>query len=290
MEIIPKKSFYDNWGSSISFIANLLNFVLATAVFTIPFPMHEVGIILGTIILTIICFVSVIACTFIVEALALKNSLIKQENSILEDAIQDIEPIERKTLEKENEEKNDEEKDSQEKNNDNIDYIIITDEGEQKILDNLLDEQSSERRNTFYIAKRYEISKLSKALPKVGYFFVVFTIIFYLYVGITSNAIIAGNNLKDIIGKSLNVEMPDYSYYIIVSIIFLITIIIALNNIKHLKKFSMVIMVMRFLIIFLIIGSCVYSIVKYGISEIKDIPKFDISNITVKFHSSKKTY
>ena len=95
MEIIPKKSFYDNRGSSIFFIANLLNFVLATAVFTIPFPMHEVGIILGTIILTIICFVSVIACTFIVEALALKNSLIKKENSIIEDAIQDIEPIEK---------------------------------------------------------------------------------------------------------------------------------------------------------------------------------------------------
>ena len=42
-----------NWGSSIFFIANLLNFVLATAVFTIPFPMHEVGIILGTTILAI---------------------------------------------------------------------------------------------------------------------------------------------------------------------------------------------------------------------------------------------
>ena len=142
-----------------------------------------------------------------------------------------------------------------------------------------LDGQSSERRNTFYIAKRYEISKLSKALPKVGYFFVVFTIIFYLYVGITSNTIIAGNNLKDIIGKSLNIEMPDYSYYIIVSIFFFITIIIALNNIKHLKKFSMIIMIMRFLIIFLIIGSSIYSMVKYGVSEIKDIPKLDISNI-----------
>ena len=40
-----------NWGASIFFIANLLNFVLATAVFTIPFPMYEVGIFLGTIIL-----------------------------------------------------------------------------------------------------------------------------------------------------------------------------------------------------------------------------------------------
>ena len=80
-----------NWGASIFFIANLLNFVLATAVFTIPFPMHEVGILLGTIILTITCFISVVACTFIIEALALKNSLLKREKSILDKAIHENE-------------------------------------------------------------------------------------------------------------------------------------------------------------------------------------------------------
>ena len=86
-----KKTEGGNWGSSIFFIANLLNFVLATAVFTIPFPMHEVGIILGTIILAITCFISVIACTFIIEALALKNSMLKREKSILNKAIQENE-------------------------------------------------------------------------------------------------------------------------------------------------------------------------------------------------------
>ena len=108
MEILPRKSFCDNWGSSIFFIANLLNFVLATAVFTIPFPMHEVGIILGTIILAITCFISVIACTFIIEALALKNSLLKQENTILEKAIQENE---NDSEQKENEEKDKDDKD-----------------------------------------------------------------------------------------------------------------------------------------------------------------------------------
>ena len=78
-----------NWGASIFFIANLLNFVLATAVFTIPFPMYEVGIILGTIILAITCFISVIACTFIIESLALKNSILKRENTILNRAIEE---------------------------------------------------------------------------------------------------------------------------------------------------------------------------------------------------------
>ena len=105
MEEIHKKSLCNNWGSSIFFIANLLNFVLATAVFTIPFPMHEVGIILGTIILTITCFISVIACTFIIEALALKNSMLKQENAILNKAIQENGEEPRESIDKEEKDK-----------------------------------------------------------------------------------------------------------------------------------------------------------------------------------------
>ena len=114
----------------------------------------------------------------------------------------------------------------------------------------------------------------------------VITIICYLYIGVTSNGIIAGNNLKDIIGKTFKKDMPDYSYHIIVACFFIITITIALNNIKHLKKFSMFIMIMRFVIIFLIIGCCIYSIGKYGVAKFKDIPKFDISNITVMIGNS----
>ena len=296
-----------NWGSSIFFIANLLNFVLATAVFTIPFPMHEVGIILGTTILAITCFISVVACTFIIEALALKNSLVKRENIILNKAIK-INELDKKENDKENEEKDkdkdrltllskeslslslEEKKGNDSNSNSNTNSNNIEDEkrsDEKKGLleienENILDEKN----DSFYIAKRFEISKLSKALSKPGYFFVVITIICYLYVGVTSNGIIAGNNLKDIIGKTFDTELPDYSYYIIVSCFFIITITIALNNIKHLKKFSMFIMVMRFVIIFLIMGCCFYSMVKYGIAKFSDIPKFDISNITVMIGNS----
>ena len=308
-----------NWGSSIFFIANLLNFVLATAVFTIPFPMHEVGIILGTIILAITCFISVIACTFIVEALALKNSLLKREQIIFNKATKDSEQ-EIQNLNKNNQNKdkdNDEdrptflsketlisnlevdakkEEEEKEKINDNkkqelLNDIITNDEREMKerILPIENEEESvlDEKNDSFYIKKRFEISKLSKILPKAGYFFVVITIICYLYVGVTSNSIIAGNNLKDIIGKTFGVkEMPGYSYYLVVGIFFIVTIIIALNNIKHLKKFSMFIMIMRFIIIFLIMGCCFYSMGKYGISKFSNIPKFDISNITVMIGNS----
>ena len=299
-----------NWGSSIFFIANLLNFVLATAVFTIPFPMHEVGIILGTTILAITCFISVVACTFIIEALALKNSLVKRENIILNKAIKANE-LDKKENDKENEDKdkdrptflskeslslsleakkdnkndNDNNNNNDNDNSNNIEEEKISDE--KKGLLGIENENTLDEKNdSFYIAKRFEISKLSKALSKPGYFFVVITIICYLYVGVTSNGIIAGNNLKDIIGKTFDTELPDYSYYIIVSCFFIITITIALNNIKHLKKFSMFIMVMRFVIIFLIMGCCFYSMAKYGIAKFSDIPKFDISNITVMIGNS----
>ena len=200
--------------SSFFFITNILNFVLATAVFTIPFPMHECGIILGTIILAITCFVSVIACTFIIEALAMKNAIKKTESNLLKNAI-----------ESENENRKIKE------NNDQS----------EKVRDKKINNE--ELKDYFYIEKRYEISKLAKLLPKPLYFFVVLIMIFYLYVGVTSNSIIAGNNLKDIIGKTFNKELPDYSYQIIVSVFYLFVIIIALNNINNLKKFSMLIMI-----------------------------------------------
>jgi len=289
-----------NWGSSIFFIANLLNFVLATAVFTIPFPMHEVGIVLGTAILAITCFISVVACTFIIEALALKNSLVKRENIILNKAIK-FNELDKKENDKENEEKDkdrptflskeslsltlEEKKKDNNSDNNNIEEEKISDE-KKGLLKIENENEYDEKNDSFYISKRFEISKLSKALSKPGYFFVVITIICYLYIGVTSNGIIAGNNLKDIIGKTFGTELPDYSYYIIVSCFFIITITIALNNIKHLKKFSMFIMVMRFVIIFLIIGCCFYSMVKFGISDFSDIPKFDISNITVMIGNS----
>ena len=291
-----------NWGASIFFIANLLNFVLATAVFTIPFPMYEVGIILGTIILAITCFISVIACTFIIESLALKNSILKRENTILNRAIEEGKG---KSDNEEHEKIEDKDKDRptflskeilvsnidvDEKKEDLINKInderISEEKGKIFPIENDLDDILDEKNDTFYIYKRFEISKLSKALPKPGYFFVVITIILYLYVGVTSNGIIAGNNLKDIIGKTFDIDMPDYSYQLIVICFFMITIIIALNNIKHLKKFSMFIMVMRFVIIFLIMGCCFYAMGKYGAAKFSNIPKFDISNITVMIGNS----
>ncbi|MCQ2816853.1 MAG: amino acid transporter [archaeon] len=252
-------------GSSFFFIANLLNFVLATAIFTLPFPMYETGFGLGTIILAITCFVSVTACSFIIESLGRKNSLIRNERKILLLALgedgnktQNINGTESSTDQQNN---------------------LPVDNQKESLIDN-------EEEDEFYIERRFEISKLAKILPKPLYFFVTLTIICYLYVGVTSNGIIAGNNLKDIIGKTIGTSLDDYWYYIIVSIFFVCTISLALNNIKNLKKFSMFIMIMRFVVISLIIGCCIYTMCAYEVTPLKTVKAFDFSNITVMIGNS----
>ena len=96
------------------------------------------------------------------------------------------------------------------------------------------------------------------------------------------------NNLIKYRQKLDNVQksLEDYWYYIIVSIFFFLTISLALNNIKNLKQFSMFIMIMRFVVISLIIGSCIYTMATNKITPLKDVKTFDFSNITVMIGNS----
>lgn len=139
-----------------------------------------------------------------------------------------------------------------------------------------------EEDDQFYIFKRIEISKMAnKVFTKPMYYFIVIAMICYLYIGLTSNAMIAGKSLKSIISKTIGSELPYSYYYLIVIIFYAMVVLIALNNINHLKKFSMFVMICRFLMIFLILGSCIYSIIHFGGAKLSDIPKFNMPNITV---------
>ena len=51
--------------------------------YSLPFSLFEAGIILGTIILVIVCAISVIASMFIIETLAIQNAFLKEERSVL---------------------------------------------------------------------------------------------------------------------------------------------------------------------------------------------------------------
>ena len=172
------------------------------------------------------------------------------------------------------------EKDFEENQNLNLNKI--------RLLDNSgADLATNEEQDSFYIFKRYEISKLAcKAFNKPLYFSCVMVIICYLYIGLTSNSVIAGNSLKFVISKTFDVELPQYSYYIIVGIFYLCILLMSMSNINNLKKLSMFIMVCRFLLIFLVMGCCVYSIVNYGTAKYEDLPKADFKNITIMIGNS----
>jgi hypothetical protein len=97
---------------------------------------------------------------------------------------------------------------------------------------------------------------------------------------------IAGNSLKNIIGITIGQELPEFYYEIILFIYFGIAIVISLNNINKLRQISLFVIASRFVIVFLIYGVCIYTMKTYGVAEFKDIPKFDVNNITVMIGNS----
>jgi hypothetical protein len=52
-------------------------------IYSLPFSLFESGIILGSIVLCVTCGLSIIACTFIIESLAIQNCFLKEEKNIL---------------------------------------------------------------------------------------------------------------------------------------------------------------------------------------------------------------
>ena len=230
------------------------------------------------------CWLSIIACSFIIESLAIQNSFKKEEDLVINHAsthknevnYSNNDPSLSQIMPKINEKTSRAEKEKLLRNEDKIDF----------------DETSGgsiikEENDSFYIFKRYEISKLAcRVFNKPLYFACVIVIICYLYISLTSNAVIAGNSLKFIISKSFDKDLPEFSYYIIVGIFFFCIFIMALNNINNLKKMSMFIMICRFLLILLVIGCCIYSIFKYGTAKYQELPKAEFSNITIMIGNS----
>jgi amino acid permease len=233
---------------SIIFISNLMNFVIATGIFTLPYSLYSVGIVLGTIILIIICSISVVASMFIIETLAIQNAFLKEEKEVL---------------------------------------VQVRSTSDKLNSYNTSQASDDESDDSFFIFKRYEISKLAnKVFNKPLYFCVVIIMVCYLYISVTSNGILAGNTLKDIIGRTIGQKLEDFWYLFIVFSFYCFAIIISLNNINKLKKLSMFIIACRFSIILIIIGTCIYSMATNGVAKMEQIPKFNISNITIMIGNS----
>ena len=280
-------------GNTLAFTANIMNMFLATGVFTLPFSMWETGFYLGCIVLLIISVFSFLTATFIIESIAIANALYKEEREIFK-KILDV------TSESNFSEGNDKSKSLRFLRNTYQSQktdIINTDETMKstdkiEISDNKDNEQNQsseqnemddEKKDSYYIVKRFEFLKLAKIFDKPIYFMVLLIFFGYLFISLTSNAVLMGNSLENIIIKTfgLNANNFTYLYYIIVSMFYFIVILISLNNIEQLKKLTSVIMIGRIIVILLIIGSCIYTIVDYGALEIKNFPTFNFSNVTL---------
>jgi hypothetical protein len=210
---------------------------------------------------------------FIIEVLAIQNSFLKEEKLIIKRASM----VEQKGDRKESQE------------------VLLSggkwegseNEAESEDENNKTKVCMVEKEDNFYIFQRFEISKLAnKIFSKPLYFFVVMVMVGYLYVGVTSNGIIAGNSLKDIIGITIGSPLPDYYYEIILVVFFAMAIAISLNNINKLRQFSLFIIACRFCIIILIIAVCIHTMIDKGPANLEQVPKFNIENITIMIGNS----
>jgi hypothetical protein len=214
--------------------------------------MYESGIILGSLVITYAGFMSFTAAMATIESLAIQNAFLKEEKLVLEaaaeshinDTIAENPPINEKTKTKV------------------IDY--------------------DEKDDNFYIFKRFELSTLAKQIfPKPIYYTVVGVVICYLYVVITSASIIAANSLRFIVGKMIGYKFPEYWYEIFLGGFYFVVIIISLNNINKLRKFSLLIMCFRLTVILSMFGVCIYCIIINGPADISKVPKFEVENIAL---------
>lgn len=147
--------------------------------------------------------------------------------------------------------------------------------------------EESELNDEYYISERFEISKLAnKIFNKFAYFSITFVLMGYLYISLTSNGIIVGNSLLKVIPKSFDIELDDVWYNYFVLGFFFIVLLVSLNNINKLKSFGIFIIGMRVIIILLIFSLNFHTMGKYGIADIKEIPLFNFSNITIMIGNS----
>jgi len=278
---------------------------------SLPFTLFETGFILGALILFLICIISIIASTFIIEVLAIQNCIRKTERDVVSRAsihksgigssyittttdnnklFSDnlittifIEPDRDKNY-----------KNQQIKNNNIINEDLLTKNYRNSNLEEVPSsptkpdhELEMELNDEYYISERYEISKLSnKVFHKFTYYLVTSVLIGYLYIGVTANGIIVGNTLVKILPQTFNFEFNENYYTYIVLVFYLLAIFNSLNDISKLKAFGMITMVCRVVIILLIFGLCFYSMAEYGVSKIEEIPVFNFSNITIMIGNS----
>ena len=274
--------------SSFAFVANILNMVLATGIFTLPFSLWETGFFLGGLILLLVALISFTTSSLLIETIAISNALEYEELKILRNTVKedsrvsesvdvgDVEAILNYTTKKSfviNTRKL-----SNDSNYEQQDGIA---------KDKLIENDPIEAEDNFFIYKRIEICKLAKKLNAPSFTIIMIVMVLYLYLSITSNALLLGNAFDKLITREFGLDHNNNSvgpvYYITVACYYVLILNISQRNIEDLKKFTLIIMFARIIIICLLFGSMIYIINTYGISDFSESPKFDFSKSALMF-------
>ena len=151
----------------------------------------------------------------------------------------------------------------------------------------LILEEHVEAEDNFFIYKRVEICKLASKLKGLPFCMIMISLILYLYIAVTASALILGNSLDKLISREFNLENKHDSvggiYYVSIICFYFLIINISTKNIEDLKKFTLIIMIARIIVICLLFMSMIYIINKYGMSDFSHSPKFDFSNSALMF-------
>jgi purine-cytosine permease-like protein len=126
-------------------------------------------------------------------------------------------------------------------------------------------------------------------MPFILYLLLAIDICLYLYIGLTSNTVIASRSIQKIFSIMIYGDthsLPSFSYYIIALLFIFIVLLLSLGDIKNLRKFTIAIMICRFTVIIIILSCCFYSMAEYGVSSLEQIPKFKIENISIMLGNS----
>lgn len=271
--------------SSFAFVANILNIVLATGIFTLPFSLWETGFFLGGVILLLVALISFTTSSLLIETIAISNALEYEELRILKSTVKDDSKV------------------SISVNNGDVEAILnystkksfiintrkLSDASEHHKVaqENLIEKNPEEAEDNFFIYKRIEICKLAKKLNGPSFTIIMIVMVLYLYLSITSNALLLGNAFDKLITKEFGIIHDNNSvgpvYYITVVCYYILILNISQRNIEDLKKFTLIIMFARIVVICLLFGSMIYIINTYGISDFSESPKFDFSKSALMF-------
>ena len=224
-------------------IMTILNMTSGTAIYTIPFSLHESGVILGFLIIISTVLLSFITSAFIIECISISN--------LLELAY--------------------------EKQNKKLIVLNTNDEMESltnyststEIYEDQLKSNEKPIDLNYFMNSKVEITELAYRAFKKGftYNFISCVLFLYLLIAISANSLLFINIQEQTIYSIYpNFKSSDESesniYYILLVIYFLLMILLSLNNMKTLGGFSKIIVVIRLIIVISItitLGENIYS-------------------------------